>query len=109
MLSEYADIYVPSKDGEGQPLSNQEALLKWLLKEMAHEFGGATATQLVSGWGSYKTSAGVVVIEPIAIVRSFCTDVDSHSDQLRALAGELKVREQQETVAIETPRGMEFV
>lgn len=109
MLSEHADIYVPSKDADGQLLPDRDDLLDWLLVEMGREFGGATATQLTEGRGSYKTADGVVVIEPITIVRSFCADAGSHRARVRALARELKARARQESVAIKTPQGMEFV
>jgi hypothetical protein len=108
MLSEYAAIYLPSKDACGQWLSDRRALEKWLLEEMARELGGAIATELVEARGSYMTPAGVVVVEPITIVKSFCA-AGPHRDWIHSLAGELKARARQQVVAIETSQGMEFV
>lgn len=107
-LDEYVAIYLPSKDASGQPLPERDALLEWLLVEMALAFGGATATQTAEGQGAWTTPTGVVVVEPITIVKSFCAPGVDHG-RLRALARELKARAQQETVAIETSAGMELV
>jgi hypothetical protein len=105
MLSNYKAIYLPTI-GDDRPLSNRDDLLDWLLVEMALAYGGAIATQ--EGRGSWTTPAGVVVVEPITIVKSFCAP-DLGNDWLHALARELKARAWQEAVAIETPQGMEFV
>lgn len=107
MLSDYRAIYVPSDDGSGRPLPDRDELLQWLLVEMARAYGGATATETVEGQGTWATPAGVVVVEPITIVKSYCASPDDNG--LHALARALKVRARQEAVAIETPRGMEFV
>lgn len=106
MLSDCRAIYLPAKDASGRPLPDRDAVLEWLLVELALAYGGAIATE--EGQGSWTTPAGVVIVEPISIVKSYCAPgIDD--GRLRVLAGELKARARQKAVAIETPAGMELV
>ncbi|MFQ5857645.1 MAG: hypothetical protein ACE5LU_18725 [Anaerolineae bacterium] len=108
-MSEYAAIYLATNDASGRPLPDRDDLLEWVLMEMAREFGGATATETVEGRGAWSTPAGIVVVEPITIVKSYFGSAGSADDRLRALARVLKDRARQKAVAIETRRGLELV
>jgi hypothetical protein len=106
MLSDYKAIYVASTNFNGRPLPNRDELVAWLVRELARAYGGAIATQ--AGQGSWMTPAGVVLVEPITVVKSYCAPgIDD--GRLRALACELKARARQQAVAIETPAGLALV
>lgn len=106
MITDFMSIYLPTLDQQDRLVPNREMMLDWLLCQMSGRFGGATA---LPARGAWSTSSGLLVVEPIAIVKSYCPSTCGHENWMVELARQLKDMADQDSVAIETPEGMNFV
>lgn len=109
MLLKRISLYVPSTQNVGKPLpaGKHEALVTEVAKQFSKAFGGATAT---SGEGFYTAESGELIRERVTIVTSFH---DKSTQEALAvvvpIAKVIKFRYGQESIAIETELGIDFI
>lgn len=109
MLHNSVTFYVPSTKNVGQKLSRKEqnALVQLVADKLAGWFGGATATK---GQGFYKANDGQLIVETVTLVKSYheCA-VEQALALVEDLARTIKEQYGQESIAIETTNGIEFI
>ena len=109
MLSRKVTLYVPSTQNVGKPLpvGKHEALVRDVAKQFSKFFGGATAT---SGEGFYTADNGELIRERVTLVTSYH---DKSTQEALALvipiAQVIKTRYGQESIAVETEHGIQFI
>lgn len=109
MLSKRISLYVPSTQNVGQPLpvGKHEALVNEVAKQFSKYFGGATAT---NGEGFYTADNGELIREHVTIVTSYHGLESSEALALVVpIAQAIKFRYGQESIAIETELGIDFI
>ena len=109
MLSHKVSLYVPSTQNVGKPLpaGKHEELVSEVKRQFGTAFGGATA---VAAEGGYPASNGDWIEEHITIVYSFhnLETVDALAIVI-PIAQTIKYRYGQESIAIETEQGIDFI
>lgn len=109
MLSRKVVFYVPSTKNVGEKLNKSErrALVTRVESTFSRAFGGATSTQ---GTGCYVANDGRLIRESVTLVTSY-HGLET-SDALAIvipLAQAIKNEYGQESIAIETESGIEFI
>jgi len=100
-------VYCPSRDSNGQPIPNADAILDHVLAELSGLFGGATASKALGCWVG---ESGKVVQEGITVVFAYAQELND--DNVRAvlsLCNVIKTDGQQEAVALEIDGSMYFI
>lgn len=109
MLSRKVTFYVPSTKNVGDKLTKSErrALLTRVESTFSRAFGGATSTQ---GIGSYVANDGRLIRENITLVTSYhgLETADALAIVI-PLAEAIKTEYGQESIAIETESGIDFI
>lgn len=109
MLSRKVVLYVPSTQNVGKPLpaGKHEALVRDVAKQFSKSFGGATATP---GEGYYTADNGELIRERVTLVTSFHDKSTSEALAIVIpIAQVIKTRYGQESIAIETEQGIQFI
>jgi hypothetical protein len=109
MLFHRISIYVPSTQNVGKPLpvGKHEALVTEVAKQFSKHFGGATAT---NGEGFYAANDGKLIRERVTIVTSYHGLETSEALAIVIpIAQVIKYRYGQESIAIETEQGIDFI
>lgn len=109
MLSKRISLYVPSTQNVGKPLpaGKHEALVTEVAKQFSKAFGGATAT---SGEGFYTADNGELIREHVTIVTSYHGLETSEALAIVIpIAQVIKYRYGQESIALETEQGIDFI
>lgn len=109
MLNHFVTFYVPSTRNVGDPLPSVErqALVTRVAKSFSDSFGGATATD---GQGFYTANNGELIVESVTLVKSYhALDTTQALAIVIPLAESIKREYGQESIAIETETGIEFI
>lgn len=108
MLTQFYTLYIPSTVDTDRKIDNTAIVEKYAAK-LSSLFGGATITQGSGCW--VRQDNGSLVIEPVSLVKSFCTssDFEKFGAEVRTLALQLKIELTQEAVSLETPQGLDFI
>ena len=109
MLSRRITFYVPSTQNVGQPLPKKErkALVTRIARVFCETFGGATATD---GTGYYTANNGDLIRENVTLVTSYhALETSEALAIVIPLAQSIKSEYGQESIAIETEQGIEFI
>lgn len=109
MLSSRVTFYVPSTKNVGTPLTKNErqALITRICNTFADSFGGCTAT---NGIGYFKSETGKLVKESVTLVTSYHSLETSEALAIvTPLAIAIKSEYGQESIAIETELGIDFI
>ena len=109
MLSNKVIFYVPSTKNVGTPLTKSErkALITRVCNTFAESFGGCTAT---NGTGYFKSETGKLIKESVTLVASYHSLETSEALAIvTPLAIAIKAEYGQESIAIETEAGIDFI
>jgi len=109
MLSRKVVFYVPSTKNVGQKLTKSErrTLLTRVETLFSKAFGGSTSMQSI---GTYIANDGRLIRETITLVTSYHDKETSEALAIVIpLAESIKSEYGQETIAIETETGIEFI
>jgi hypothetical protein len=100
-------LYVPSKDRHGKRVSNRKVVTE-AENLFAQLFGGCTC---LDARGTYISEGDILIRERINIVESSCADDDlvKHLPTVRAFAEQMKLKLNQEAVALEINNVLEFI
>jgi len=109
VLSARVTLYVPSTFDKGNPLpqGKHESLVRHVARQFSQSFGGATCT---TGQGFYVADNGDLIEERVTLVTSY------HAlETVEALAIVIPIAQViknlygQESIAIETEQGIQFI
>lgn len=109
MLNKFVTVYVPSTQDVGKPLpaKARKALVTRVATALSDSFGGATAT---AGQGYYKADSGELIVERVTLVKSYhALETTEALAIVIPLAQAIKSEYGQESIAIETETGIEFI
>jgi len=112
MLHNFVSVYVPGTNGlpgtEKSDLSNSEQsrYAREVALRLSSKFGGATSAPAI---GYYVADNGVLVEEPVIIVKAFHDHVADAFEYACTVAAWLKSELCQELVSVETESGLQFV
>jgi len=109
MLNHSVTFYVPSTKNVGDKLTKSErrALVTRVANCFSESFGGCTAT---TGTGYYKANSGKLIAESITLVTSYhALDTCEAMAIVIPLANAIKSEYGQESIAIETESGIDFI
>lgn len=104
LTQKYA-IYVPSKDAEGNPI-DQDAAVEEVLTWLSKRFGGATA---IPGTGAWINENNELVVEKVVVISAYADEYRSaDAAAVQKFAQRLQKQLKQESIAYETPAGLEI-
>lgn len=108
VLTHFVIFYVPSTFNVGQVLSDiaQQEITRRIAKAFSIAFGGATA---IPSTGYYTANNGDLIEEHITLVKSYYENGIDGEKIACQLAETIKTEYGQESIAIETKNGMQFV
>ena len=112
MLHNFVSVYVPGTNGlpgaKKSDLSNSEQsrYAREVALRLSSKFGGATSAPAI---GYYVADNGVLVEEPVIIVKAFHDHVADAFEYACTVAAWLKSELCQELVSVETESGLQFV
>lgn len=109
MLRCKVTFYVPSTKNVGEKLTRSErrALVTRVENVFSQNFGGATSTEAV---GSYVAESGKLIRERVTLVTSYhALDTREALAIVIPLAQAIKSEYGQESIAIETELGIDFI
>lgn len=108
MLNKFVTFYVPSTRDVGNTLSEDEQnkIIERVASIFSAAFGGATA---IPTTGYYLSNAGKLIREHITLIKSYHEDDVDGETVACTLAANIKKEYGQESIAIETEKGMLFV
>jgi len=109
MLENRVTFYVPSTKNVGTPLTKSEkkALINRICNTFADSFGGCTT---INASGYFKSKAGKLIRESITLVTSYHeVSTQAALEIVIPLAKKIKEEYGQESIALETELGIEFI
>lgn len=109
ILSARVTLYVPSTFDKGTPLpqGKHESLVREVARQFSKSFGGATCTV---GQGFYVADDGELIEEKVTLVTSYhALETVQALAIVIPIAQVIKTRYGQESIAIETEQGIQFI
>ena len=106
-LSHRVAVYVPSKQQNGDKISNRTAQISKVRNRLSVMFGGCTSTKAV---GSWVLQSGKLQNEPVELCYSFASELtEEHIQQLIDIGTGLKQDMNQEAISIEIDGELYFI